>query len=131
MKYVMCLEWLTVHILLVPWMRVNQSSKQKINLYFFVWFVCVNYKKLLALMLWKGTLSYVSFWTNNVMNEILSKDGYCHTEDTSLQNNEEYKFVMAINWNQCLCLSRIAIIKTPLKIRGCMDKECSLQITRY
>lgn len=31
------------------------------------------------------------------MNEILSKDGYCHTEVTSLQNTEECKFVMAIN----------------------------------
>ena len=49
-----------VHILLVPRMRVNQSFKQKINLKFFVRFVCVNYKKVLALMLWKGTLGYVS-----------------------------------------------------------------------
>ena len=48
-------------------------------------------------MLWKGTLGYVSFQTNNVLNEILSNDGYCHTEVTSLQNTEECKFVMAIN----------------------------------
>ena len=48
-------------------------------------------------MLWKGTLGYVSSWTNNVMSEILSKDDYCHTEDT-LQKTEECKFVMAINW---------------------------------
>ena len=33
-----------------------------------------------------------------VMNEILSKDDYYHTEDTSLQNTEECKFVMAISW---------------------------------
>ena len=78
-------------------MRVNQSFKQKINLYFFVRFVCINHKKLLAQMLWKGTLGYVSFWTNNVLTEILSNDGYCHTEVTSLQNTEECKFVMAIN----------------------------------
>ena len=49
-------------------------------------------------MLWKGTLGYVSSLTNNVMNKILSKDDYCHTEDTSLPNTEECKFVMAINW---------------------------------
>ena len=36
------------------------------------------------------------------MNKILSKDDYCHTEDTSLQNAEECPFVMAINWLKSL-----------------------------
>ena len=61
MKYIMFLERLIVHILLVLQIRVDQSFKQKINLYFFIRFVYVNHKKLLTLMLWKGTLAYVSF----------------------------------------------------------------------
>ena len=32
------------------------------------------------------------------MNKILSKDDYSHSEDGSLLNTEECKFVMAINW---------------------------------
>ena len=73
-------------------MRANQYSKQKINLYFFVQFVCVNYKKLLA----GYTDSCILL--DYVMKDILFKGDYWHAEDVSLQNTEEYKFFIAINW---------------------------------
>ena len=32
------------------------------------------------------------------MKDILFKGDYWHAEDVSLQNTEEYKFLIAINW---------------------------------
>ena len=97
MKYIMFLEWLIVHILLVLQIRVDQSFKQKINLYFLSGLFTLTTKSC-----WLWCCGKVHWLMYPGLCHEQNKGDYCHTEDTSLQNTEECPFVMAINWMKSL-----------------------------
>ena len=67
-------------------MRVNQSYQAE------------NQPLVLCPVFLRKLQKAVGFDVVERYTRLLSKDDYCHTEDTSLQNTEECKFVMAINW---------------------------------
>lgn len=107
MKSVTSLECPTAHILLVVWTKVSPFFKRKVNHYFFVLFVCVNFKKLYTLILLRGTKSCTTFWTH-LLNVIFYKRAAIETLCRLLLLVNLYR--PWIGWIPCWCLLKINLL---------------------